>query len=49
MSIETYERQFALMEIYKKLAEAEAQVAEGMSLLNAEEVFNKMRNKRKNL
>ena len=45
MSIETYERQFALMEIYKKLAEAEAQVAEGMSLLNAEEVFNKMRNK----
>jgi len=45
MSIETYERQFALLELYKKLAEAEAQLAEGMPLLKAEEVFEKLRKK----
>lgn len=32
MSIETYERQLALVEVYKKLAEAEKQIAEGLPL-----------------
>ena len=45
MSIETYERQFALVELYKKLAEAESQLAQGIPLLDGEEVFKKMRNK----
>lgn len=45
MSIETYERQLALVEVYKKLAEAESQLAQGIPLLDGEEVFKKMRNK----
>lgn len=45
MSIEAYERKFALMEVYKKLAEAEAQVEKGLPLLRGEEVFEKLRGK----
>ena len=45
MSIETYERKMALVEIYKKLSEAEAQIKEGLPLVDGEEVFKKMRNK----
>ncbi|RJX28093.1 MAG: type II toxin-antitoxin system Phd/YefM family antitoxin [Dethiobacter sp.] len=45
MSIETYERQLALVEIYKKLAEAETQLAQGVPLLEGEEVFKKLRSK----
>jgi prevent-host-death family protein len=45
MSIETYERQFALMEVYKKLAEAEAQVREGSPLIDGEELFKELRKK----
>ena len=45
MSIDTYERQMALVEIYKKLAEAEAQVAQKSPLLEGEEVFKKLRAK----
>lgn len=41
MSIETYERQLALVDVYKKLAEAESQIAQGMPLLDGEEVFKK--------
>ncbi|MDB5056391.1 MAG: Phd YefM [Bacilli bacterium] len=43
MSIETYERELARTELYKKLGEAEAQVESGVALLNAEDVFNKLR------
>jgi prevent-host-death family protein len=43
MSIETYERELARAELYKKRGEAEAQVESGVSLLNAEDVFNKLR------
>lgn len=43
MSIDTYERQMGLVEVYKKLAEAEAQVVQGLSLLDGEEVFRKLR------
>lgn len=45
MSIDTYERQMALVEVYKKLAEAESQVAEGTPLLDGDEVFKKLRAK----
>lgn len=43
MSIETYERKLALVEVYKRLAEAEAQIKEGVPLLDGDEVFNKVR------
>lgn len=45
MSIDTYERQMAIVNVYRKLAEAEAQVAQGMPLLDGEEVFKKLRTK----
>jgi len=45
MSIETYERQLALVDLYKKLAEAEKEISEGLPLLEGEEVFKKMRAK----
>ncbi len=45
MSIETYERQLALVEVYKKLAEAEKELSEGVPLLEGEEVFKKLRDK----
>lgn len=45
MSIETYERQLALVEVYKKLAEAEKQIADGLPLLEGEAVFKRLREK----
>ncbi|MBZ4647135.1 MAG: hypothetical protein PWR27_131 [Petroclostridium sp.] len=45
MSIETYERQLALVDVYKKLAEAEAQITKGVPLLDGEEVFKNLRDK----
>ncbi len=45
MSIETYERQLGLVDVYKKLAEAENQIAQGVLLLEGEEVFKKLRDK----
>ena len=45
MSIETYERQLALLEVYKKLIEAETQIAEGVELIDGKEVFQKLRSK----
>ena len=45
MSIETYEREFARVDLYKKLAQAEVQVEGGVPLLDAEEVFDKLRAK----
>jgi prevent-host-death family protein len=45
MSIETYERQMALVGLYKKLAEAETQVADGIPLLDGGEVFKRLRTK----
>lgn len=43
MSIETYERQLAMVEVYKKLADAEAQISQGIPLLDGEEVFKKLK------
>ena len=45
MSIETYERQLAMVEVYKKLADAEAQISQGTPLLDGEEVFKKLKDK----
>jgi len=45
MSIETYEKQMAIVDVYKKLAEAELQAADETSLLDGEEVFKKLRTK----
>ncbi|MBU3127172.1 type II toxin-antitoxin system Phd/YefM family antitoxin [Clostridium tagluense] len=45
MSIETYESQLAIVGVYKKLAEAEAQISDGITLLEGEEVFKKLRKK----
>jgi len=45
MSIDTYERQMALVDVYKKLSEAEQQVSQGIPLLNGDEVFKKLRTK----
>ena len=45
MSIETYERTIAKLDLYQKLAEAEAQIKNGVELLDGEEVFKKLREK----
>lgn len=45
MSIETYERQIALAEVYKKLGEAEEEISQGVTLLDGEKVFERLNNK----
>jgi PHD/YefM family antitoxin component YafN of YafNO toxin-antitoxin module len=45
MSIETYEKQLSLIEVYKKLSEAEKQIAQNEPLLDGKEVFQKLRKK----
>ena len=45
MSIEAYENSIAKLELYQKLLEAEAQIKNGETLLDGEEVFNRLRNK----
>ncbi|SKC57281.1 type II toxin-antitoxin system prevent-host-death family antitoxin [Maledivibacter halophilus] len=45
MSIEAYEKSLAKLELYQKLAEAEAQIKNGNELLDGEEVFKKLRRK----
>ncbi len=45
MSMETYEKSTAKLELYQKLAEAEAQIKDGAELLDGEEVFKKLRGK----
>lgn len=45
MSIETYERKIALVEVYKKLYEAEKELEDGIVLKDGEEVFRKLRTK----
>lgn len=43
MSIETYERSMALLEIYNKLAEAEEQLASGSPTKSHREVISNLR------
>ena len=45
MSMETYEKSLAKLELYQKLAEAEAQIVNGDELLEGEEVFKRLREK----
>jgi PHD/YefM family antitoxin component YafN of YafNO toxin-antitoxin module len=45
MSMETYERQVALGDIYQKLSIAEKQISDGVPLLDGAEVFKKLRAK----
>lgn len=45
MSMETYEKSLARLELYQKLAEAKAQIKNGNELLDGEEVFRKIREK----
>lgn len=43
MSIETYEESLVKIDLYQKLAEAEAQIKNGEKLLDGEEVFKNLR------
>jgi PHD/YefM family antitoxin component YafN of YafNO toxin-antitoxin module len=45
MSITTYERQMALLEVYQKLGEAEEQAENGIPNVDGIEVFNRLREK----
>lgn len=45
MSLETYEKSLAKLDLYQKLAEAEVQIKNGEELLDGEEVFKKLRKK----
>ena len=45
MSMETYKEKLAKAELYEKLAEAENQMKNGEKLLDAEEVFDSLRNR----
>ena len=43
MSVETYESQITVVGVYKKLAEEGAHILAGMTLLECEELFHKLR------
>lgn len=45
MSMALYEKQQALLDLYKKLGEAEAQSASGMLRISHKELMNKLRNR----
>ncbi|NPV45261.1 MAG: type II toxin-antitoxin system Phd/YefM family antitoxin [Firmicutes bacterium] len=45
MSMETYEKKMAKLDLYEKLAKAEEQIGNGEKLLDAEEVFKGLRNR----
>ena len=42
MSMDTYERDLALAEVYRKLLISEKQISDGVPLVNGEEVFSKL-------
>ncbi|HHX61620.1 MAG TPA: type II toxin-antitoxin system Phd/YefM family antitoxin [Epulopiscium sp.] len=45
MSMETYKEKLAKAELYEQLAEAENQIKNGEKLLDAAEVFDRLRNR----
>ena len=45
MSMDTYEKQMGLLDVYRKLGAAEKQVEQGIPLLSGDEVFKKLRTK----
>jgi len=45
MSMATYEKQLAMLEVYQKLAEAEEQANNGIPNVDGKEVFDRLRKK----
>lgn len=45
MSMETYDRQMGLLDIYRKLGAAEEQINSGVPLIDGDEVFRRLRAK----
>ena len=45
MSIDTYEKQMGLLDVYRKLGAAERQLEDDIPLLEGEEVFGRLRKK----
>lgn len=43
MSMDTYDKQMGLLDIYRKLGAAERQVEEGVPLLDGEDVFKRLK------
>lgn len=46
MSLDTYEKQLGLLEVYRKLGAAEKQLEDNVPLLTGSEVFGRLREKR---
>lgn len=45
MSMETYEKSMAKLDLYQKLAEAETQIKNGEELIDGEKLFDKLKEK----
>ncbi len=45
MSMDTYDKQLGLLDIYRKLGAAESQIEEGVPLLNGDDVFKRLKAK----
>ncbi len=45
MSMETYDRQMGLLDIYRKLGAAEEQISSGAPLIDSDEAFQRLRTK----
>ncbi len=45
MSMETYDKQLGLLDIYRRLGAAEKQLEQGVPLLEGDEVFSRLRRK----
>lgn len=45
MSVETYEREKMLLDVYRKIGEAEQQLVDGAEPIDADVVFSKLRKK----
>jgi len=43
MSMDTYDAQLGLLEVYRKLGAAEKQLEDGVPLLEGNEVFNRLK------
>ncbi len=45
MSMDTYEKQMGLLDLYRKLGAAERQIEEGVPLLDGNDLFKRLREK----
>ena len=45
MSMDTYDKQMGVLDVYRKLGAAEAQMEDGVPLLEGKEVFQRLRQK----